>query len=224
MQLSRFERALPWSGVVAGLAWVGHDALEHMTAGDHPGSAQSAIISDHLVANYASVGCLVVMGIAVLFFATASRNLLRSGEAREATYSSIAYGGWVVVAAALGQMVAWDWALINGAAPDKDDAALHTLSYVQYFGWAGMGIGLAAAFIATGLGGLRNAVLPRWFAILTVVCGFLGALGTAGIPPGGLVNYVLLPFWLVAAAVTISRRQARAARSDSRPAEVTVTV
>lgn len=36
------------------------------------------------------MACLVVMGIALLFFATAVRNLLRSGEGREATYSSVA--------------------------------------------------------------------------------------------------------------------------------------
>ena len=129
------------------------------------------------------------MGIALLFFATAVRNLLRSGEAGEATYSSIAYGGWVVVVAGLSQMVMWNWGLINGAADAKDDAALQALSYVSYFGWAGMGIGLATAFIATGLGGVRNAALPKWFAILTSVLGVLGALGDCRHParrPGQL--------------------------------------
>jgi hypothetical protein len=37
--------------------------------------------------------------------------------------------------------------------------------------------------------------------------GVLSALGTAGIPPGGLVNYVLLPFWLIAAAIIVATRQ-----------------
>ena len=145
------------------------------------------------------------MGIALLFFATAIRNLLRSSEAREATYSSVAYGGWIVVVAGLAQMVAWSWAMINGAAAAEDDAALHVLSYAGYFGFAGMGIGIATAFLATGLGGIRNAVLPKWFAIPTVVLGALSALGNAGIPPGGLVNYLLLPFWLIAAAVIVAR-------------------
>ena len=73
-------------------------------------------------------------------------------------------------------------------------------SYAQYFGWLGMGIGIATAFIAVGLGGLRNAVLPKWFAVTTTVLGVLALLGACGVPPGGLVNYVLLPFWLIAAA------------------------
>jgi hypothetical protein len=210
MPLTRFERLLPWSGAVAGLCWIGQDALQHMTTKDVPGAATTAVIHDHLGLNYGSVACLVVMGIALLFFATAVRNLLRSGEGREATYSSIAYGGWVVVVAGLSQMVVWNWGLINGAADAKDDAALHTLSYVAYFGWAGMGIGLATAFVAMGLGGLRSAVLPRWFAIVSIVFGVLGALGDAGVPPGGAVNYLLLPFWLIAAAVIVSRRQEHA--------------
>ncbi len=212
MPLSTFEKLLPWSGAVAGLCWVAQDALQSMYTKDLPGAATTTTIQDNVGLNHAAQGCLVLMGIALLFFATAIRNLLRSGEPREATYSSIAYGGWVVVVAGLSQMVMWGWGLINGAAAAKDDAALHSLSYVAYFGWAGMGIGLATAFIATGLGGIRNAVLPKWFAILTVVCGALGALGDAGIPPGGLVNYVLLPFWLIAAAIIVARRQERAAQ------------
>ena len=211
MSLTTFEKLLPWSGALAGLCWVGQDAFAKMYSKDSPGHASSALIQTHLGVNHASQGCLVVMGIALLFFATAVRNLLRSGEAREATYSSVAYGGWVVVVAALSQMVMWNWGLINGAADAGDDAALHSLSYVAYFGWAGMGIGLATAFISTGLGGIRSSVLPSWFAIPTIVLGVIGALGDAGIPPGGLVNYVLLPFWLIAASVVVARSRKRAA-------------
>jgi hypothetical protein len=207
MPLNKFERFLPYSGVIAGLGWVGQDLLFRIDTEDAPGHATTAMIRDHLALNYAAIGCLVVMGIALVFFATAVRNQLRSGEAREATYSNIAYGGLLLAAAGLSQMVMWNWGLVNGAADAKDDAALHVLSYVGYFGFAGMGIGLATTFIATGLGGVRNAVLPRWFAILTLVMGVLSALGTAGIPPGGLVNYVLLPFWLIAAAIIVATRQ-----------------
>jgi|1185.fasta_scaffold341869_1 hypothetical protein len=209
MPLTRFEKSLPWAGAVAGVCWVAQDALQNTSTKDTPGAARADIIRDHLALNYGSVACQVVMGIALLFFATAVRNLLRSGEAREATYSSVAYAGWIVVVAGLSQMVMWNWGLINGAADKKDEAAVHTLSYVAYFGWAGMGIGLATAFVAMGLGGLSNAVLPKWFAIVTIVCGVLGALGNAGIPPGGLVTYVLLPFWLFTAAVIIARRAGR---------------
>ena len=67
--------------------------------------------------------------------------------------------------------------------------------------------GRGAAFIATGLGGWQHAVLPRWFAVVSVILGVLAALGNAGIPPGGLVTYLLLPFWLLTASVVIAKRQ-----------------
>ena len=214
------EKLMPWSGAVAGLCWVAQDLLRHTSTDDRPGGTSLPVIRDHLALNYGSQGCLVVMGVALLCFATAVRALLRSRESRESSYSSVAFGGWLVVVAGLSQMVVWNWGLINGAADASDASALHTLGYVSYFGWAGMGIGLAGAFLAMGLGGIRTAALPRWFAILTLVLGVLGALGNAGIPPGGLVNYVLLPFWLIAASVVVARSD-RHANDPSRQALAT---
>jgi len=203
---SKFERFLPWTGAIAGTAWIGQMFLFRTSDHDSPGTMTTAVIRDHLVLNYAAIGCLVVMAIALVFFGTALRSHLRAGEAREATYSSIVYGGLLLVAAGLSQMVMWNWGLINGAADAKDDQALGILSFVGFFGFAGMGIGIATTLLGAGLAGLANAVLPRWFAILTLVLGVLSGLGTAGIPPGGLVNYLLLPFWLIAAAIILARR------------------
>jgi len=212
MPLSKFEKLLPWSGVIAGLAWIGQDFLAHWYTKDLPGRGSVDVTNGHTALNTVSLSCLVLMGVALLFFATAVRNLLRWGEAREATYSSVAYGGWITVSAALGQMALWDKALLS-AAEDHNTGAIQTLSYAHYFGWLAMGIGISTAFITMGLGGLRSAVLPRWFAITTVVLGALALLGACGIPPGGLVNYLLLPFWLIAAAVIVARRQRTAAEA-----------
>ena len=207
MPLSKFDRILPWTGALAGLAWVAYAALSKTSTKDSPGGASTHVINDNLANNNAAQGALVLMGISLLFFATAARNLLRAGEAREATYSNIVYAGWIVVAAALAQMVAIGWALVNGAADADDQAAVTILGYLQSFSWAGLGIGLATAFIATGLGGLASAAVPKWFAIVSIVLGVLGALGNAGIPPGGLVTYLLLPVWLIVASIIFARRQ-----------------
>ncbi|UAL31754.1 hypothetical protein K8W59_10150 [Nocardioides rotundus] len=210
MPRSKFERFLPWTGAIAGAAWIGQMFLFQTGDQDSPGTMTTAVIRDHLALNYAAIGCLVVMAIALVFFGTALRSHLRAGEARESTYSSIVSGGLLLVAAGLSQMVMWNWGLINGAADAKDDQALGILSFVGFFGFAGMGIGIATTLLGAGLAGLANAVLPRWFAILTLVLGVLSALGTAGIPPGGLVNYLLLPLWLIAAAIILARRQGEA--------------
>ena len=139
MPRNTFESLLPYSGAVAGLCWIGQSALQRTTTRDAPGAATTSVVRDNLATNYASVACLVLMGMSLLIFATAVRNLLRSGEPGEATFSHIAYGGWLVVVAGISQMVTWNWGLINGAAAAADDAALQALSYVHFFGWAGMG-------------------------------------------------------------------------------------
>lgn len=219
MSDSTFERLAPWSGGVAGLCWIGQSLFQRMSAEDTPGGTRLAVIHDNLALNYASVACLVVMGMAVLVFATAVRTVLRGSEPGEATWSGVAYAGWLLVAAGLSQMVVWSWGLVNGAADAGDGTAVRLLGYVWYFGWAGMGIGLATAFLATGIGGRRGGVLPRWFAVTSIVLGVLGALGDAGIPPGGLVNYVLLPFWLLTASVILARRQRLDRRTGAPVAE-----
>ena len=74
MMLSRFERVLPWSGAIAGLAWIGQEVLFKVEAEDRPGTANTTIIHNHLALNYGAVGCLVIMGIALVFFASAVRS------------------------------------------------------------------------------------------------------------------------------------------------------
>ncbi len=212
MPLSTFDRVLPWSGALAGLAWIGQSFLQRYQTSDAPGNTSAKVVNDHVVMNISQLAFLVLMAVSLLFFATAVRNLLRSSEAREATYSSVAYGAWITVSAALCQMVVSDYGVL-AAAEDKNQAAVQTLGYTWYFGWAGMAIGIGAALLAMGLGGVRNAILPRWFARTTSVMGALALLGVCHIPPGGLVSYLLLPFWLIAAAVIISRRQKAAAGS-----------
>lgn len=206
MRLSNFERFLPWTGAIAGLAWIGQATVTTTHSRDVPGGASADVINENLTLNIISLAFIIVMGMSVLFFATAVRNLLRSAEANEGTYSSVAYGGWLLVAAGLAQMTVWGNGML-AAADDDNDGALKALDYVGYYGWAGMTIGLATAFIAMGLGGIRNAALPGWFAVVTIVLGVLCALGAAHIPPGGLVSYLLLPFWLIAAAIIIAKRQ-----------------
>ncbi|MFB9446917.1 hypothetical protein Dvina_25690 [Dactylosporangium vinaceum] len=65
-----------------------------------------------------------------------------------------------------------------------------------------------AAFWGLGLGGLRTATLPKWFAVLTVVLAVIGVLG-----PLAVVVYLLLPLWLVAASVVTARGPAVRAQS-----------
>lgn len=206
MNPSRFERFLPWTGPVAGLCWIGSATIGVVGTDGEPGGASAAVARDNLTANTVANACTVVMAVALVFFAAAVRERLRSGEAESATYSLVAYGGWITVSAALAQTALWN-KILAVAAEDGDSAAVTIFGYGEYFGWLAVSTGVSVAFIATGLGGLRNAVLPRWFAVVTVVLGVLALLGACSVPPGGLVGYLLLPFWLIAAGIIIAVRR-----------------
>lgn len=210
MPLSRFERFLPWTGLVAGLCWIGRASLGAVGADDTPGGASADIARDNLIANTVGNAFVVLMAVSSIFFAAAVRERIRSGEATTSPYSSVAFGAWITVSAALAQMAFWNKILLT-AAEDDDTAVVTVLGYGEYFSWLAVGIGVSAAFIATGLGGLRSAVLPKWFAITSIVLGTLALLGACSVPPGGLVTYFLLPVWLIAAAIVFARRQKQAA-------------
>ena len=130
MSTSAFEKLLPWSGVVAGVCWIGQDALQREYTKDGPGLAATTVIRSHLGLDYASVACLVLMGISLLFFATAIRNLLRSAEAAKRRTRPSPYGGWIVSVAGISQMVVWNWGLINGEPTPTDDAVVRMSSFV----------------------------------------------------------------------------------------------
>lgn len=210
MPLTRFERFLPWTGLIAGLCWIGQASLGAVGADDTPGGASAGVGRDNLVANTVGNAFVVIMAVALLFFGAAVRERIRSGEASTSPSSAVAFGAWITVSAALAQMAFWNKILLT-AAEDDDAAVVTAFGYGEYFSWLAVGIGVSAAFIATGLGGLRNAVLPKWFAVTTIVLGALALLGACSVPPGGLVTYFLLPIWLIAAAIIIARRQKKAA-------------
>ena len=114
-------------------------------------------------------------------------------------------------------MVTWNWGLINGAADAEDDAALHV---PELCGTTSAGPAWASVLrqhsSPSGLGGLRGAVLPEVVRDpRRIVFGGLSALGDAGAPPGGLVNYLLLPFWLITASIIMARRSRNPRRNVS---------
>lgn len=62
----------------------------------------------------------------------------------------------------------------------------------------------------------RRVCQPGDLLILTICCGAFGAVGDAGVPPGGMVNYLVLPVWLIVAVFIIARSQKRAAEPTPR--------
>lgn len=216
MPLSRFDRSLPWSGVLAGVLFAvsaaagwGAPTAESRTyatwVGDHTGQI--------VVRGLASALCCV----ALLLFVTALRATLRSGEPGESTASSAAFAGGIVVTVALA-LSAWvDLATAEAAGKDAD-GAVATLGYLTDFSWLPFVAGAAVLYLATGSGGLRTATLPKPLAIASVVLGVMSVLG-----PAGIVVFLVTPVWLVVSGVVLGRRQTADAAlpsSHREPAQV----
>ena len=195
-----FHRA----GYVAAACWAGQMFLGTIDLADLPGTAVVGKVMDQWWQNVILQGLWVLMAVCLLFFGAAVRAALRSGEAREATYSAVSQGAWTLAAAGLALM-AWANQSAIGAAEGGDQPVLRTLAYLQAFGWVVLLIGLSAAYLAFGLGARASEVLPAWFAYITLVLGVQGLLGALHIPPGGGINYVLLPLWLAGASLLLGR-------------------
>lgn len=201
MPLSTFEKFLPWTGSLAGVLWAVH--MFAATAPDDPADPRAVtVIADAVALNFVAGFALLLGALLLLFFAAAARRSLRSGEAAESTYSSVAFGGLLVAAAGFGGLGVMQIAVTN-AADAHDAAATATIGQLTLVGWTPALVGLVAAFWGIGLGGLRNGTLPKWFAITTIALGVAGVLG-----PLAMVVYLLLPLWLIVASIVTASRPA----------------
>jgi hypothetical protein len=199
MTVSKFERFLPWTGAVAGVLWAVWIFVSKTP--DHPGrSGAVALVNQAAGRDYAGGFALLFGALMLMFFAAQARASLRSGEVGESTYSSVAHGGLLVAATSLSLLGVLQIALVN-AAKAHDAGATDALGQLTMIGWLPVLVGVVAAFWALGLGGLRTAALPKWFAVVTVVLGVIGVLG-----PLAFIVYVTLPLWLIAISVILARR------------------
>lgn len=199
MSTSRFERFLPYSGVLAGVLFV--VTMFGKYAQEYGDPAAATIIKDHGVQNVVAAVAMALCCTALLFFAAAVRSALRSGESGESTYSSIAFGAAVLIALSKALDAQLLFAGI-GAAGEDDLRALHTLAYLGDASWLPWVAASAAFYLATGVGGLRTAALPKWLAVVTLVLGVACLLG-----PAGVAVYMVTPAWLIVTGIALGRRQ-----------------
>jgi hypothetical protein len=210
MPLSTFERILPWSGALAGVLFAVQETVapfgENLTD-----TTVASRVHDSLGRGFAAGFASLVAALMLYFFAAAARASQRTGEAVESSYSSVAHGGLVGAGAGLA-FQGFAQVALTSAAQDAQPVVVTTLMYLSFYAWLVILVGLVAAFWGMGLGGLRNTTLPKWFAIVTIALGVIGVLG----PVAALVQ-IVLPLWLITAAIVTYRRQ----RTDSpRPASL----
>jgi hypothetical protein len=86
------------------------------------------------------------------------------------------------------------------AAAQGDAASVAAIGWLEADLWVFWSMAATVFLVATGLGGLRTASLPRWLAIVSTVLGVFSLLG-----PGGLVTFFVFPVWLVVVGVVLYR-------------------
>lgn len=202
MTISRFDRFLPFAGVLAGCFFIAMAVLQigMPSVTDHDRQALYRWLGDHAGRAQLSGAAAGYFCVTMLLFAVALRRALRSGEDGESTYSSAAFAGAALVAIAV-SLQGWVVLASQEAANHHSPAVVAALGFLSDFGWIPWVAGSAVMLLGTGLGGLRTAMLPRWLSVVTVVLAVLCLLG-----PTGVAVYVATPFWLIVTGVVLHQR------------------
>lgn len=215
MKATAFERFLPWTGLVAGALWAAQATVAGSPEDAHADGA-AFILGNGSAGTLTAGFLLIAASLAMTLFAAAAGRSLRRPDGGATGYAAVAFGGLLVAAAGVGGLGAVTLALGDAAAAG-DAGSAGTLLRLSGAGWLPILAGLVAAFVAIGVGGLRLAAIPRWFAVVTLLLALLGVLG-----PLAAAVYLALPVWLAVAAIILGlgpRRPAvaEAAAADSRP-------
>jgi hypothetical protein len=191
----------PLAGVAAGLLYAVKFFADGMPQG---GSSTDALtlVKAHEVKNGIEFIATALAALLVVVLTTWVRALLRSGESAEASYSSVAYAGGVLLAAFM-LLRAWTILAALDASGTGDHATVQAIGALSADLWLPWMAASCLLLLGTGLGGLRNAVLPRWLAVASIVLGILAVLG-----PAGFAVDMAMPLWLGSIGVVLRRERA----------------
>jgi hypothetical protein len=201
MQTDRAQRLLPLAGILFVVVFVVANAI----TGSMPDQDSSAakIFSywdDHQGTQTAAAFLGTFAVVLFVFFAGALRSALRSSESEEVPYSAIAFGGAIITAGA-GAVDSMLRLATASAADNGANATVYTLNQLNAFDWLPVVAGLSVMFIASGLGGLRTAALPKVLSWIALV------LGIAFLTPAGIVAFFAFPLWIIAASIVLYGRR-----------------
>lgn len=206
MNNDRFRRLLPVAGILSALL-LGVAIFASASAPQVEKANHAEVVSFYQDHSSSIVVTNLVLALLAAFllaaFVVELRAVLRSGEAGESVYSSLAAVGGTVLVTAIALMGMVTVAAAGAADNGLSDDSVLTAAAIADFAWMPWLVGAALTLLATGIGGLRTATLPKWISWISVV---LGALCLTGI--GGIAVFMLMPLWLVALAIVLLRKQA----------------
>jgi hypothetical protein len=208
MQEVRRDFWTPLAGVLAAVTFVA-GLLCIVSSPDNSDSDAKVLAwyadQGHRLTNLIGAYLLAACGLFILWFGAGLRQRLRAAEGPGGRLSSVALGGaillagmlWVGAAAAAAISGAKSFGGVRG--PESADVA-RFLPQVGYAAILLFGMFGAIALIdAASLVALRTGVLPRWLALLGLLCAVVLLFGVVFLP------MVALPIWLIAASFVLFR-------------------
>ena len=213
--LERWERLSALAGVVAVALWIAAVVIFEGVAGAFPeeGSPQAALSYYQGNENAILIGAWLFMLGALLFlwFLGVLRARLLRAEGDVGTFSTVAFAAGVVMTACL---VLWPAseaaaAIVADNIEGQTARALHELVTVFFIGAELSAVALLAA---TAVVSFATGVLPRWWAIVSILIAIvliIGPIGWAGLIFG-------MPVWIVVTSVLLLRDR-RAVGSEAAP-------
>jgi len=214
MTTNRFQRFQPLAGVLGGLVFAMAAILTFKEPSIGDGEQKyvrwyADNVALELVAGIAAGYFCVLM----LLFATEVRRALHSGERGSSAHANAAFAGGITFAVGVAVLGVVGMASAEAADKHNSQAAI-AVGYLSDNLFLLFVAGLAAFYLATGLGALRTGMLPKWLSIVTIV---LGVLCLGG--PTGIGVFFVTPVWLIVTGILLYRRQAAPASAANASAQ-----
>jgi hypothetical protein len=198
----RFDRFLPFAGVLIGLLFLVALVLLRNDPSSETGVAKTFAYWHDNRGQHQIIALLITPLVAFLliFFGAGLRRRLATGSG-DSGHGTVAFGGALLAAATFAVVGMLEAAMTNAAHYGHIDA-VYTLNQFHSYDWLAWNPAFAAVLLATGLGALRNGMLPAPLAWVTIV------LGASLLTPLGFFGFILLPVWLIVVGLLLSRSPA----------------
>ena len=202
MVSDRFDRFLPFAGVLAGLLFFVGLFLNRSDPASETGPVETFAYWQDNRGQHQIVGLLVAPLVAFLlvFFGAVLKRRLERGS--DSGHGTVAFGGALLGAATFALVGMLEAAMTN-AAHEGDQQAVYTLNQLHSYDWLAWNAAFAAMLLATGIGARRNGMLPTPLAWATIV------IGASLLTPLGFFGFVLVPVWLIVVGLLLSRDRAQ---------------
>jgi hypothetical protein len=201
MQLSRWERLAPLSGVVSVAIIIAVFAIGGSTPEEHDSAAKvQAFYSAHHDKHKALAFIMAIAVPFLLFFASSLRNDLRRAGGT-AQLANAAFAGGLLAGMGFAILAAVHLALAEAAGSANTIGTAQTLNVLDNSDFIPAVIGVAVLVLAAGASALRHGGLPRWLGWVGVV------VGIAAFTPAGFFAFLAGGIWILIASVMLTMKR-----------------